>query len=59
MNITPYQYILNLRIELARELMDKLPLAIVAQEAGFSDESHLIREFKKRFGFTPKKLYNF
>jgi len=56
--ITPYQYILNLRIEFARELINKLPLSIVAQEAGFSDESHMIREFKKRFGFTPKKLYN-
>ncbi|RUY14814.1 helix-turn-helix domain-containing protein, partial [Mesorhizobium sp. M7A.F.Ca.US.005.03.2.1] len=29
------------------------PLAQIAVEAGFSDQSHFIRHFKKAFGMTP------
>jgi AraC-like DNA-binding protein len=30
-----------------------MPLALIAQEANFSDQSHFIKVFKKHFGFTP------
>ncbi|RVA47310.1 AraC family transcriptional regulator, partial [Mesorhizobium sp. M7A.F.Ca.CA.004.11.1.1] len=29
------------------------PLAQIAVEAGFSDQSHFTRQFKKAFGMTP------
>ena len=51
--ITPYNYLLNLRLEYARNLIGKMPLALIAQEANFSDQSHFIKVFKKHFGFTP------
>ncbi|NPA11001.1 MAG: helix-turn-helix transcriptional regulator [Epsilonproteobacteria bacterium] len=57
--ITPYKYILNLRLEYARKLLKEEPsTAIIAQMAGFSDESHFIKEFKKYFGFTPGCIVN-
>ena len=56
-SLTPHQYILNLRIEYAFKLIQKdMPLSLVAHICGFSDQSHFIRVFKDRFGFTPAKL---
>jgi len=31
----------------------RLGLAEIAGRAGFSDQSHFTREFKRRFGITP------
>jgi len=55
--LTPYQYILDLRLEYGFELI-KLgyPLSLVAFEANFSDQSHFIKAFKARYGFTPSLL---
>jgi len=53
LGITPYNYLLNLRLEYARSLMQTLPSSIAALEANFSDQSHFIKTFKKHFGFTP------
>ncbi len=60
--LTPYQFILKLRIEYAIELIKKdYPLSIVAVECGFFDQSHFIKEFKKVYGMSPlefiKKFY--
>jgi len=53
--LTPHQYIIIKRLNYALELMKKEKnLSIVAVSAGFSDQSHFIKEFKKVFGFTPK-----
>ena len=53
--LTPHQYIIIKRLNYAIELMKKEKnLSIVATLAGFSDQSHFIKEFKKVFGFTPK-----
>ena len=55
--LTPYQYILDLRIEYGLKLIKKkMPLSMVALECGFSDQSHFIRTFKKYYGFTPSKI---
>lgn len=52
--ITPHQYILIQRIEKSKELILKgMNLCDVAQTTGFSDQSHLIRNFKKIYGYTP------
>jgi AraC-like DNA-binding protein len=36
-----------------RLLRSALPIAEVAAEVGFSDQSHLTRHFKRLLGFTP------
>jgi len=43
-----------LRFERARELAGTLPWAEVAFECGFSDQSHLIAEFRRVTGRTPE-----
>lgn len=53
--ITPYQYLMTKRLELARQLLT-LPganIAAVSLELGFNDQSHFTRTFKKEFGLTP------
>lgn len=30
---------------------------MIAVELGYSDQSHMIREFRKHFGMTPKTYY--
>ncbi|MNY79481.1 Helix-turn-helix domain protein [compost metagenome] len=29
------------------------PLAAVASEAGYADQSHMTRDFRRRYGLTP------
>jgi len=55
--ISLHQFIINKRLERAKKLLrSDLPIAQIAQMCGFSDQSHLIRLFKKYFGFTPGRL---
>ena len=52
--VTPHQFQIALRVELARSLLEqKLPLCEVAARAGFADQSHLNRHFRRQYGFTP------
>ncbi len=54
--LPPHQYLLNLRIEKAKDLLaDRMPVTDVAYQTGFFDQSHFIRNFKKIIGVTPKK----
>ncbi|MGH9508550.1 MAG: helix-turn-helix transcriptional regulator [Terriglobales bacterium] len=48
-------YLLALRVRLACELLSRpeWPVAQVAAEAGFADQSHLTRMFKRLTGVTP------
>lgn len=48
-------YVQKRRVEHASELLQDLdiPLADVAFECGFADQSHLTRVFKRRVGMTP------
>lgn len=42
------------RLELARRMIaEGEPLAQIAVAAGFSDQSHFNRQFKKAFGIPP------
>lgn len=55
--ITPHQYVLNCRINYARrQLLDGHSATIAAVDSGFSDSSHLNRNFKRVFGMTPKQF---
>jgi transcriptional regulator GlxA family with amidase domain len=50
----PYRYLSHLRIRVAKELLEKgMPAALVAAEAGFFDQAHMYRHFKRVCGITP------
>jgi len=52
--MSPHAYLIQLRLEKARQLISKgKSIADAALLAGFSDQSHLTRSFKKRYGLTP------
>ena len=55
----PHAYQNHIRIERARALLDLgLPLAMVAAEVGFADQSHLNRHFKRIMRVTPGHYAN-
>jgi AraC-like DNA-binding protein len=52
----PYAYLLQIRIEKAKQLLAQgMPVAQVAYEVGFVDQSHLTHRFKLITGITPKQ----
>jgi AraC-like DNA-binding protein len=52
--ITPYCYLETIRIDRAKELLKQGQTpAEVAQETGFSDQSHFTNAFKRMIGLTP------
>lgn len=53
--VTPHQYMINLRIERAQELLaaGRLPLSLIASAVGFFDQSHLTMHFRRALGMTP------
>ncbi|MCU0240029.1 MAG: AraC family transcriptional regulator [Pyrinomonadaceae bacterium] len=55
-NVTPQQYIVNCRIEKAKELLIKsnLPIVEVGFQTGFKNQSHFTTLFRKITSFTPK-----
>jgi AraC family transcriptional regulator len=54
----PHRYMLTLRLEHARRLLDgpDAILSDVALRAGFADQAHFTRMFKREFGVTPGAL---
>ncbi|WP_299414149.1 AraC family transcriptional regulator [Acaryochloris sp. IP29b_bin.148] len=58
--LSPYKYILQQRINLAKQLLtlDNIGIAEVALNCGFTHQSHLNRHFKNFVGTTPKKYRN-
>ena len=58
--LSPYQYVLQQRVELAKRLLLKRNISIseVAITCGFSHQSHLNRHFKRLTGTTPKAFKN-
>lgn len=53
--VSPYQYVLNLRIERAKALLceEGTSIADVALQCGFSHQEHLTRMFRRFTGMTP------
>lgn len=52
----PHAYVLRQRLARAQKLLcidDGIPLKVVAADCGFSDQSHLVRHFKRAFQMTP------
>jgi AraC-like DNA-binding protein len=57
--LTPHAWLMQLRVRKAAVLLNQgLPIAEVAVQTGFSDQSHLNRMFKRCLGFTPGQLRN-
>jgi AraC family transcriptional regulator len=56
--LPPHQFVIHQRVERAKRLIAarRLSLAEVAVAAGFSDQSHLTRHFKRLVGVTPRRF---
>lgn len=56
-DMTPYQYVLQQRVERARRILTSStePLAQVAVQCGFADQSHFTACFSRRVGITPAR----
>jgi AraC family transcriptional regulator len=52
----PHQYVLEARVRKAKDLLTtgKFTISEAAYHAGFVDQSHLTRNFKRLFGLPPK-----
>jgi AraC-like DNA-binding protein len=52
--MTPHSYLTQVRVRHAKSLLSAgLPITQVATEAGFYDQAHLTRHFKRIVGLTP------
>lgn len=57
--LTPHAWLMQLRARKAAELLRLgLPLAQTAQQAGFADQSHLSKVFKRLHGVSPGQFRN-
>jgi AraC family transcriptional regulator len=58
--IAPYKYVIQQRIEKAKQLIkqNKLTLAEITVECGFSSQSQMTNHFRKYLGVTPKAYRN-
>ena len=56
LGLSPHKYILQTRIERAKRLITSqhLPLSNIALQAGFYDQTHFGKAFKKYVGVSPK-----
>jgi AraC family transcriptional regulator len=54
----PHQHLLALRLESARRMLDApdATLSDIALRAGFADQAHFTRFFKRHYGMTPGML---
>lgn len=55
LGISPYQYLLQQRVERAKQLLKQTdrPLVDIALECGFNSHSHLSKQFRHSTGMTP------
>lgn len=57
-NESPHAYVLSKRLDRSKRLLKErteMPLRLVAESCGFSDASHMIRQFKRSFSMTPSE----
>ena len=59
-HITPKQFILELRLRKAKQLLSdtSLPVSVIAEASGFSCVYHFSRAFKEKVGMTPTEFAN-
>jgi len=58
LGIGPQRYVMQRRLDRAKTLMrgTNQPLALIAQQAGFTDQSHLTSVFRRETGVTPGRF---
>jgi len=56
LDLSPYQYLLQQRVERAKQLLKQTdkPVVAIALECGFNSHSHLGRKFRQLTGMTPR-----
>ena len=56
LGVSPKEYMISLRMEYAKQLLSsgEVGVAEAAQMCGYAEPCHFSREFKKRFGVSPK-----
>jgi len=56
--VGPQRYVIQRRLERAKRLLRQThqPIALIAQEAGFVDQSHLSGIFRREMGVTPGRF---
>ncbi|MGC1309448.1 MAG: AraC family transcriptional regulator, partial [Phormidesmis sp.] len=54
--IPPYQYLMQQRVEQAKQLLEKQSIAIstIALDCGFANQTHLTKVFRQMTGMTPR-----
>jgi AraC family transcriptional regulator len=54
--IAPYQYLMQQRVERAKQLLEQQSIAIstIALDCGFANQTHLTKVFRQMTGMTPK-----
>ena len=54
--ISPYRYVMQQRVERAKQLLEKPSVAIstIALDCGFANQTHLTKVFRQITGMTPK-----
>lgn len=59
-NCTPKQYVLNMRIQKAKNMLVDTPYRVsaIAEECGFGSLYHFCRAFKQKTGMTPTEYSN-
>jgi len=59
MGMAPYQYVMQQRVERAKQLLKQkdLPIAEIALQCGFSDQSHFTKQFRQLTGGITPKAY--
>jgi AraC-like DNA-binding protein len=59
--LSPYDYIINYRINKSKSLLKETPLTVegIAYEVGFGNVNNFIRDFKKLTGTTPLRFRNY
>ena len=55
MNITPGEYITNLKLIRAKEMLRTQNVTEVAYDLGYDNISYFITIFKNKYGITPKQ----
>lgn len=60
LGITPIQYVKQLRLDKAAELLrcSSMTIKAIAFECGFHDVSHFTKSFREKMGYTPKDYQN-
>jgi transcriptional regulator GlxA family with amidase domain len=58
MGVSPTQYLRSLRMQKAQALLESSFLTVkeVSFQSGFRDVSHFVRDFKQRYGMTPREF---